>query len=81
MYKINFRKWHLFLFSSDLQWFYYCIYNKPSMTECSGFYPWFHKRAISFSFKFMNLIAVCQFCKLDRCVQLKGVIKGKAGGP
>lgn len=51
------------------------------MTECSGFCPWFHKRAISFSFKLMNLIAACQFCKLDRCVQLKGVVKGKAGGP
>jgi len=51
------------------------------MTECSGFHPWFHKGAISFSFKLTNLIAVCQICKLDRCVQLKEEIKGKAGGP
>ena len=60
---------------------YYCIYSTPSMTECSGFHSWFHKKAISFSFKLMNLIAVCHFCKLDRCVQLKEEIKGKAGGP
>lgn len=60
---------------------YYCIYSKSSTTECSGFHPWFHKRAISFSFKLMKLIAVCQFCKLDRCALLKEKIKGKAGGP
>lgn len=29
----------------------------------------------------MNLIAVCQFCKLDRCVLSREEIKGKAGGP
>lgn len=50
------------------------------MTECSGFHPWFHKRAFS-SFNLINLIALCQFCKLDRCVQLKEEIKGKVVGP
>lgn len=29
----------------------------------------------------MNLIALYQFCKLDRCVQLKEKINGKAGRP
>lgn len=51
------------------------------MSDCSSFHPRFHKRAISFSFRLMNLIAVCQFCKLGRCLQLEEAIKGKAGGP
>lgn len=53
-----------------------------SMTECSCFHPWFCKGAISFfPFKLVSLIAACQFCKLDRCLQLRGEIKGKTGGP
>lgn len=69
------------LFSFVLQQVYYCTYNKLAMSDCFSFHPWFHKRAISFSFRLMNLIAVRQFCKLDRCLQLEEEIKGKAGGP
>lgn len=41
----------------------------------------FVKELFLFPFKLVNLIAECQFCKLDRCVLLREEIKGKAGGP
>lgn len=40
----------------------------------------FVKELFLFPFKLVNLIAVCQFCKLDSCVLLRKEIKGKAGG-
>lgn len=81
MYRINFRNGIYFCFPLICNESIILLTISPVETECSGFHPWIHKRAISFSFNLMNPIALCQFCKLDRCVQLKEEIKGKVVGP